>query len=180
MKDLILNALSAAGNDTVEIGYQTGTTSTNGEYIDITIGDRPYKRIVLSRLSDITQELERTAAALGLHAVKRETELHFAFSNFNSCQTKALVVALSKTIHNKPGIIKEQHSQVGAKTVLAIINAHPDYQLFLRSGFAMRGAEECAVGKETLTKALSAMACADVKVVADEIHVNTFSLNDMW
>ncbi len=61
-----------------------------------------------------------------------------------------------------------------------VIDKHPDYELYKRTGFAFRGARESKCTIDDLKNLCSWAACIDIEVIDDEIHVNGFSANDMW
>ena len=90
---------------------------------------------------------------------------------------------------------------VGAKTVRKAITDNPTYKVFIREGFAYRGAGEGEDDKQphemydykTLRKRVFTFdermerlydwaACFDIVIDHDkqEIHINGFSENDMW
>lgn len=185
IKEIIKDKL--AGSARVSIRYAGGTTRVNGEYINVTIGKTNVGYIgmedeIRTKLTEAVNELK--AEFPDLHIIKKRVELHFYYPGFNSCHFEELPITLSNVPASeevaKTGKVKETYKMVGKAEVLDIIARYPDYELYERSGFAFRGAQEKPVTMEELVKTLDWMACADVTVVDDEIHVNAFSCNDMW
>lgn len=186
VKDIIRRKLES--KDRVEVKYICRTTSTNHEDLHVTVGGVEIESgitaydlgMVERNLACVVEELRGEFPDINI--VKRYVELHFRYPGFNSCQTKELPVAVSKvrSTVKKTGIVKESYKMVGKAKVLDIIARYPDYELYERSGFAFRGAQEKTVTMEELVKTLEWMACADVAVVDNEIHVNAFSCSDMW
>lgn len=187
MKNIILNQLNA-GNNSINITYKCHTTSTNSEYIEVYVGGNHVKTINNSEPKGFPEELQAVINELNkeyplLHIVNRKIELHFLYSGFNSVGTCNLPVEISnrdpKTEVKKTGIVSEKYDLIGSTRVLAIIDQHPDYELYYRSGFGFRGARESQVSKDTLLKRMEGMCCYDLRIQDNEIHVNGFSYNDM-
>lgn len=173
----------------LNIGYSCGTTRTNSEYLVISIGNTEYTRIEGDNPQRFVDELERTIQELksqypNLHTITKKYEFHFYFPGFNSCCTKVVPLVISNTPEEqepkKTGIVKESYSMVGKSDVLELIKKYPDYELYSRTGFGFRGAKEGQTNMDSLLRTLDWMACANVEVVDNEIHVNAFSCNDMW
>lgn len=187
IKSQILDCLSRLGNK-IEITYDCNTTRTNGELTYARIGD--CERIDINNnthifeydLQEVVNELRGTYTEL--HVIKGKHEFHYYYPGFNSCQTEVVPLAISNNPLSsevvKTGKVKERYSMLGKKEVLEIIKAHPSYELYSRTGFGYRGAQEGKTTIEHLTRTLVWMACADVEVIDNEIHVNAFSCNDMW
>jgi len=182
---------SELANNSSEIGitYSCGTTFTNDEYIIIKIGSKEYTRIEGDNLNPFIMALNEAIESLkaefpNLHAKVEPKEFHFFYHGFNSMSTKKVPVAISnkdpKSEIQKTGIVTERYSQVGTTKVLEVIAAHPDYELYKRSGFAFRGAGECRTDLEGIKKLCNWACCLDIEVRDNEIHVNGFSCNDMW
>lgn len=170
------------------VNYICGTTPVNSEFIDIKIGSTVYTRVNGENLDPFINELNTAISKLkpdfpNLHAISKKVELHFYYHGFNSCSTRQAPVSISnkdpKTEIKKTGIVKEKYELVGKTTVLEIINAHPGYELYKRAGFGFRGSQDRPCTLQEMTKMLNWMACADVEVIDNEIHVNGFSYSDM-
>lgn len=187
MKNIILNQLNA-GNNSISISYICKTTNTNSEYIIVKIGDVEYKRIGNSEPKGFPEELQSVISELNeeypfLHIISRKIELHFLYHGFNSVSHCNLPVEISnrdpKTEVKKTGIVSEKYDLIGSKKVLFIIEQHPDYELYYRSGFGFRGARESQVSKDVLLERMRGMCCYDLRIQDNEIHVNGFSVHDM-
>jgi len=192
MADLseIIKAEFSTGKTNVEISYSCGTTPINSAYIDIKIGNTQYNRISEYGLKEFKNDLARCVDTLkeepcfsDLHTISRKKEFHFLYSGFNSCSREDVPVSLSnENITNEPiktGKVTERHSMVGTSKVMEIINQHPDYELYSRYGFSMRGAQESQTDLDGIKKLCEWACCLDVEVIDNEIHVNGFSVNDM-
>lgn len=183
----------STGKKTVEISYSCGTTCTNSAYIDVTVAGIIYKRIgematdkFADELNDAINELKAQDGDKykDLHAINRKKEFHFYYHGFNSCSTKNVPVTLSlNPVSSEPvktGVVKEEYQLVGPNKVYDIIKKHPDYELYKRSGFGFRGAQESRTDLEGIKKLCAWACCLDVRVVDNEIHVNGFSESDMY
>lgn len=177
MKDLISKYLND-GLVSIPVTYKTSTTSTNGEIIEIFIGGTPVGKTDTTGIDKFTRELQASIPE-GLNAVTRRLEFHFRYPDFNSCSTRTVIVEISRTNRTKPGITTLSLSMIGRREAMKVIYEHPDYELHLRRGFSYRGRQEGPATLEEVTAALREMACCDLNVVDDEIHINTFSSNDM-
>lgn len=172
----------------IQINYICGTTPVNSEYIDIKIGSTLYTRVDGDNLDPFTNELTSVIDSLScefpnLHIITKKKEFHFYYSGFNSVSTKTVPVSISnkdqKDEIQKTGIVKEKFELISKNQVLEIINSHPGYELYKRSGFSFRGAQEHLCSLQEMTKMLDSMVCFDVVVIDNEIHVNGFSYSDM-
>lgn len=140
-----------------------------------------------------------------LHVISRSKELHFHYPGFNNVSHCNLPVEISNTDPakeiKKTGKITAKFNMAGRAKALELVAQHPDYEIYLRHGFGFRGAQECILDKaktypiwyregfyskkklvtweEYLKHELSGMACCDITVQDNEIHINTFSYNDM-
>ena len=96
---------------------------------------------------------------------------------------------------------KEHYELVGGKKCEELLKKHPDYRVFWRSGFAFRGAGESEDDKlpkkeyvwqemrsreltfeERMQRRYDWSAAIDIDVDHDkkELHMNGFSVNDMY
>lgn len=187
LKEIIKSEL-ANNSSEISINYICGTTPVNSEYIDIKVGSTPYTRVNGENLDPFIAELNSAITTMkpeypNLHFITKKVELHFYYHGFNSCSTRMAPVSISnkdpKDEIQKTGIVKEKYELIGKNQVLEIINSHPDYELYKRSGFSFRGAQEHLCSLQEMTKMLDSMVCFDVQVIDNEIHVNGFSVNDM-
>lgn len=188
LNEIITNEL-VKNSSKLEIKYSCGTTPTNSEYLIISIAGTDYARIGGDNPMKFIEELETAIQELktshpNLHLIYRKHEFHFYYHGFNSCSTKLVPVEISNLTESeepkKTGIVKEKYSMVGKSFVMDLIKKHPDYELYSRSGFAYRGAQESPTTLDAMVRTLDWMACADVEVIDNEIHVNAFSCNDMY
>ena len=93
----------------------------------------------------------------------------------------------------------EKLSLVGSKTVREILSKYPEYNLYIRRGFAFKGAQEVLEDKETksslcpggykimtfkerMQKMYNYYVAFDVDIDHEnkELHINAFSANDMY
>lgn len=87
----------------------------------------------------------------------------------------------------------------GSNTVREVLNTYPDYKLFIRKGYAYRGAREVLEDKETkmtacpggfrvmsfeerMKRMYDFYVAFDIDIDTDkqELHINAFSENDMY
>jgi len=186
---IIKNELVKDSSKVINIRYSCGTTFTNSEYIDIKLNDTTYKRIDGSSPRGFEEDLAQAISELNkdyphLHMIKRNHELHFYYHGFNSSGTYNLPVSISNadpsTEVKKTGKVTESYSMVGSTKLREIFNKYPDYEVYCRTGFAYRGAQEGQSTREATMKTAQWAACIDIKIQDNEIHVNAFSANDMW
>lgn len=125
---------------------------------------------------DMLKELNKN-----LNIVTKDKEFHYRHYGYNSCKTEKVVTGITtQKVVEKAGIVKEKHKLVGKKELEEVLSKYPNYELYLRMGFRFRGAEERLVNVEQLRKDVSYSAACDIEVIDDEIHVNTFSCNDLY
>lgn len=188
IKETIINHL-ASGEKKVDIKYGCHTTSTNGEYITVSIGGTECYRSEGCRLTKFNDELIGAVNSLAesypdIHILWRMQEFHFFYSGFNSCHTENapqfVSVSSSSEEVQKLGIVKETHKLVGKNKVLEMLQKYPDYELYYRCGFSFRGAQEMKVDYSAMEKFAKDMYVCDISVVDNEIHVNEFTANDMY
>lgn len=211
MKEIIRKAL-LEWND-VNIEYDCQTTRTNTEYIDIKFNGEIVKTIkdsdplrggfreeLISAVDELITEFPK------LHIVERKIDFMFFFPGFNTSSRKMVpvMVTLDESKISTTGIVSEKHDQVGKSKVMSVLAKYPDYDVYVRHGFAFRGAQEykmskgkeymyvrsdngingcvrvCMTFEERMQKYANEAACADIKVNDNEIHVNFFSFNDMF
>lgn len=173
----------------IELTYYPRTTSTNGSYIEVKLGETLLQEHFSEyQLKDFSALLNSTIQQLkteypDLHVITRKKEFHFFYPGFNSCFTETVPVSISNQPESsepkKTGIVTEKYQMVGKTKVMEVINAHPGYELYKRTGFGFRGAQERPCSLDDMIKMLDWMACTDVEVIDNEIHVNGFSYSDM-
>lgn len=177
----------------IEIKYDCNTTYTNGEYINVFIGGELYNRFEGSRAKGFKAELQSILNIVkkqypSVHFRERKVELHFFYHGFNSVGTEMLPFEISVDDESKevkkPGIKKESYNLVGRGKVGEILDKYSDYEVYVRFGFSFRGAGERKITKtdgwkEKLIDSLKNRVGSDVDIIDDEIHINSFSYNDM-
>lgn len=193
-KEDIIEAIRrcASNGEKASIEYRCWT-EWNNEYIDVKVcgilfdqykGDEP--RGFKENLEFIVNELKSEFP--DLHINEKRIELHFHYSGFNSVGSATLPFEISnESIKNevkKAGIKKESHRMVGDSKVSEIIEKYPDYEVYVRYGFGFRGASDNRIDhnegwRERLMGILKGRACSDIDVIDNEIHINSFSYNDM-
>lgn len=200
-------ARGLATNQTVDITYGCHTTRTNGEYITVSVNGEKYKDFDGDRARGFKEELQEAIGELknefpAIRFTERNQELHFHYPGFNMSSHEVLPISITITDESKEikktGIVTEKYNMVGSKRVYTLMEKYPDYEIWLRHGFGFRGSKETMLDKskeytiwnrqgysqkvnwETYLKnELSSMACCDVHIQDNEIHINTFSYNDM-
>lgn len=188
ISEIIKSSLSS-GAQKVGIKYVCHTTSTNGEYITVSIGDTECYRCEGDVITKFNDELIGAVNSLAesypdIHILWKKQEFHFLYPGFNSCSTQNapqfVSIAPSSDEVQKLGIVKEIHKLVGKYKVLEMLQKYPDYELYYRCGFGFRGAQEKQVDAATMEKYARDMYICDIRVVDNEIHVNEFTANDMY
>lgn len=183
IKNTIKRLLSI--NDKIEITYKTGTTSTNRAVINVFAGKELISVINGSSNKKFEEEIAKVLEELRseypeLHSVRKKCEFHFYYPGFNQVEhNNATICITSLPVKSKSGVIKEKYRQTNSSLVRSLMLKYPDYELYLRRGFGFRGSQERLVSSEEVEKAINSMACADVDIIDDEIHINTFSYSDM-
>lgn len=186
--ETIINEALKKGNTSISIKYNCISDSLNNEIIGVMFDGKEVKQIPEGSLNSFVRELTKTVAGLkeqypNIHLNRRTTDFIFHHWGFTSSGSKEVPVEIS----NKPASSEVQKTgkvslslkMAGKNSILDLIKQHPDYELYLRTGFKFRGAEERAVDQTSIIPTLDWMCCADVEVIDNKIHVNAFSINDM-
>lgn len=171
----------------VQFEYKSYVSDSNKEYIKIYVGEECICDIADSNLSTYTKYIINAFSLLkeeieDLKIGMVEKEFHYGHYGFNSCHTSKVVGVVTKDADYAPktGIVKEKYNLVGDKKLEEVLLKYPNYKLYLRRGYDYRGSEERLVDVERLKKAISYSAACDIEVKDNEIHVNTFSFNDLY
>lgn len=192
MNDNIKAVISSTLEDTdiINVTYKTSHTFDNrplvSVYIDAVCVAKHIPFSCLDRcvamINDAIKDLHDEFPKL--HLINKRNELHFLYPGFNQVSFFEGPYRISNkdisTESPKQRILKEKHELVGEKTLTEVLNRYPGYEIYLRTGFAFRGATEKPSSRDEVLRLIKEYIGADVKVIDDEIHVNMFSGNDMW
>lgn len=174
-------------SDSVQFEYKSYVSDNNKEYVQIYVEKECICDISDSNLSAYTKYLleafsllKEEIKDLKIDMVKKE--FHYGHYGFNSCHTSKVVGVITKDADFVPktGVIKEKYELVGRKKLEEVLLKYPNYEIYLRSGYRFRGAEERLVDIERLRRNMAASAACDIEVKDNEIHVNTFTFNDLY
>ena len=192
--DIVTAIMEAVNNGKkmVDISYRTSTTFTNNEQVDVLFGgkqlyhidgDDPteFSDILSSLVSDIAKSNEALKDA---HVVSRKQQFVFRYSGWSSSVSNCMApyaISLNPVSkeRKKTGKVTAHYSMVSNDTVMKTIKEHPDYELYVRSGFSFRGAGEGRTDIEGVKRLLNWACVVDMDIIDDEIHLNGFSVNDM-
>lgn len=204
LKESIVEGLK--NSNTLDIKYTGRSDEFNHGFVKIQVGNWS-EEYPEGNYNKFLTELYATISLLTLEHPNigtrhRKVEIHILYHGFNSVSSQMLpyCVTIDTTKREKTGMRNDAESIECRKMgVLEYLNAHPDYEFYFRHGFSFRGAQERKIDRngtfslcknlrmyhnlsfeEWLKGALSDCATYDVDVIDDEVHVNTYSCNDMW
>lgn len=173
-------------SNSVQFGYKS-YVSDNRDYIQIYIGSecyctiedaklRAYTKCILDVFNSLREEMKDLKVGM------IEKEFHYGHYGYNSCHTSKVVGVITKDAGFVPktGIVKEKYKLVGDKKLEEVLSKYPNYEIYLRSGYCYRGAGERLVDIERLRRDMADSAACNIEVKDNEIHVNTFSFNDLY
>ena len=183
LTDFLKEELNAQGS--VKFSYRT-FVKDYVDYVEVSVNGKPFKDVKEIQfdtfLEAITKAYERMKVDYNsLNISKVSDEFHWGHSGYNFMRTVRVIdLITTKAVKEKTGIVTESHSLIGKDGVMNVIAHYPNHELYLRCGYAFRGARECKVAFSRLQQALESYAAFDVEVKDDEIHVNAFSTNDLY
>lgn len=155
------------------------------DYVEVSINEKPFKDVKESQFDTFLEVIAKAYERMkvdynSLNISKVSDEFHWGHSGYNFARTiRVIDLITTKDVKEKTGFVTESHSLIGKDGVMNVIANYPNHELYLRCGYAFRGAIECKVAFSRLQRALESYAAFDVEVKDDEIHVNAFSSNDL-
>lgn len=156
------------------------------DYIEVSINGKPFKDVKESQFDSFLEVIAKAYESMkvgfkSLNISRVSDELHWLHSGYNFTRTARVInLITTKDVKVKTGVVTESYSLIGKNDVMNVIAKYPNYELYLRCGYAFRGAREGKVALSRLQQALERYAAFDVEVKDGEIHVNAFSTNDLY
>lgn len=180
-KDLFKEYIEAAikSDASAKFTYTGIADPCNSEYVRVNLNGTPLVTLPLHGISRFNETLKELSNEIGVRYAEKRIELHFAFHGFNSCMHETLIIEISPSAQTKRGIVKANYDMLGYNSVVSILDEYPTYELYLRCGLGYRGSKEERSDREKILRAVGYAAVSSVKIIDDEIHVNTYSYSDM-